>query len=126
VIVEQGQQITSAASPFEASTTVSSASSAGKSYLLKQETDWTWEDLRDYIITSAEHRFGPQLRDALKEASILKAFIGRHGIENAVLVAMAAYEVYDGMWMNAPVAVTRFTKNSDPYFADVILARVSS
>lgn len=124
MIVEQGQQITQG-NPFEVSTGVRvSSAPTDRSYMLKDESTWTWSDLRDYIIAKSTELFGTQLRDPMKESVILRAFIGRHGIEKAVLVAMAAYEVYGGIWMGAPVTVTRFTKNSDPYFADVILARV--
>lgn len=126
MIVEQGRQITQNNTFKVTTTTRVSTSSAPQKYMLKDERDWTWSDLRDYIVTSGEKRFGTQLRDPAKEAGIIKAFIKRHGIENAVLVAMAAFEVYSGMWMNAPVTVTRFTTNNDPYFADVILARVSA
>lgn len=126
MIVEQGQQITQG-NPFEVTTTVQvSHPTTEQSYMLKDESSWTWSDLRDYIVTKSTQLFGPPLRDPAKESTILKAFISRHGIEKAVLVAMAAYEVYGGVWMSAPVTVTRFTRNNDPYFADVILARVSA
>ena len=100
------------------------ADSAASAYLLRPAREWSWQDLRDYVITSAEQRFGPQVRDPKKEAGIFKGFVTRHGIENAVLVAVAAFEVYEGLWCSAPVHVQRFCKNSDPYFSDVILSRL--
>ena len=93
-------------------------------YLLKPAAEWTWQDLRDYVIAEAEKRFGPQVRDPKKGTGIFKGFMQRHGTEDAVAVAMAAFEVYEGTWRKAPVTVTRFCRNSDPFFADVILARL--
>lgn len=93
-------------------------------YLAKVAAQWTWNDLRDYVITEVEKRFGPQVRDPRKEASIFKSFISRHGIEDAVLVAQAAFKVYDGRWANAPITVNRFCKESDAFFAERILGRV--
>lgn len=104
--------------------TVSRADSAETSYLLKPVAQWVWEDLRNYIVTEGEKRFGPQQRNPAKEAGILKAFIGRHGIADAVMVAQAAFEIYEGMWRSAPITVTRFTRNNDAYFAEPILARM--
>jgi hypothetical protein len=97
---------------------------AEASYLLKPADQWTWESLRDYVVTEAEKRFGAQVRDPKKEAGIFRGFIARHGIQDAVMVAMAAFEIYEGTWRSAPVTVTRFCKNSDPFFSEVILARL--
>lgn len=96
----------------------------GSQYLLKPPLEWGWEDLRDYVVTEATNRFGEQLRDPVKEASIFKSFISRYGVQRAVLVAMAAFEIHGGTWASAPITVTRFCKRSDPFFADVILSQV--
>jgi len=104
--------------------TTTKVGTAESVYLLKPAERWTWEDLRDYVITEAERRFGPQIRNPAKESGIFKSFIGRHGTVNAVLVAQAAFEVYNGVWASAPITVTRFCKGSDEYFAQVILSRV--
>lgn len=93
-------------------------------YLTKRPSEWTWQDLRDYVITESEKRFGPQVRDPKKETGVFKGFVSRHGIEDAVMVAMAAFEVYEGIWRKAPVTVNRFCRNSDEFFANVILARL--
>lgn len=82
---------------------------------------WNWSDLRDYIMSEVERRHGPQVRDGKKEASIIKAFIGRWGIEQAVAIAKVAFTVHDGMWRNAPISINRFCKASDPFFAGVIV-----
>jgi hypothetical protein len=107
------------------STVTASKSTAATAFLLKKAKDWTWQDLRDYVVAEITERFGTPQRDALKESIIFKAFIERHGIVNAVLIATAAYRIHRGMWRNAPISVTRFTKNNDPYFADVLLAQVN-
>lgn len=104
--------------------TTAKTGTAESSYLLKTADQWTWGDLRDYVITECEKRFGAQPRNPAKESGIFKSFVGRYGIEDAVLIAMAAFEVYEGIWRKAPVRVTRFTKGNDQYFADVILARL--
>lgn len=104
--------------------TTSRTGTTESSFLLKPAGQWTWQDLRDYVITQAEKRFGPQVRDPKKEAGIFKGFIARHGIEDAVTVAMAAFEVFEGTWRSAPIGVTRFTRGNDPFFADIILARL--
>lgn len=108
-----------------ASTVTTSPGTQSSAFLLKKAADWTWQDLRDYVVTAITERFGAPQRDALKESVIFKAFISRYGIVNAVLVATAAFEIYRGIWRNAPVSITRFTKGNDPYFADVLLARVN-
>lgn len=91
-------------------------------HLLKME--WGWEELRDYVISESEKRFGVQPRDARKEASVFKRFVGEYG-DTAKPIAKYAFEVEDGRWMGAPVTVNRFAKGSDPYFAEVIVQRLS-
>lgn len=116
------------APPVTVTSTVTTApvTETAKGYLMKHVDQWTWQDLRDYVITSATERFGPQLRDAVKEKSIFSSFVNRYGPERAAMVAMVAFNVYEGMWASAPVGVTRFCKGSDRYFADVILAQLES
>lgn len=112
--------------PVEITQTVTTAQlgSAEATYLLKPSEQWSWGDLRDYVITEAEKRSGAQIRNVAKEAGIFKGFISRYGIIDAVMVAMAAFEIYEGVWYSAPIGVSRFTKGNDPYFADVILQRM--
>jgi len=103
---------------------VSVTAVAGASYLLKEDSQWTWEDLRDYVMGQIEQYHGPQVRNAMKESSIFKAFLARHG-EDAIKIARFAFEVQRGMWQRAPIAANRFCKASDPYFADPIKARLT-
>lgn len=117
-------QRTSETTSYQSVTT--SASSVQQAYLLKPAKSWDWSDLRDYIITESEKRFGAQRRNPPKEASIVKAFMQRHGNADAVLVAIAAFELYEGLWMKAPIRIERFSKGCDPTFADKILSRVTS
>lgn len=96
---------------------------AGASYLLKEDSQWTWEDLRDYVMGQIEQYHGPQIRNAMKEASIFKGFLKRHGAK-APAIARFAFEQQRGMWQRAPISANRFCAGSDPYFADVILKRL--
>jgi hypothetical protein len=96
---------------------------SGASYLLKDDSQWTWEDLRDYVMGQMEQYHGPQIRNALKEASIFKGFMSRHG-EKAVAIARFAFENQRGMWQRAPISVNRFCKASDAYFSDLIAERL--
>lgn len=96
---------------------------SGAAYLLKEDSQWTWEDLRDYVMGQIEQYHGPQVRHAVKEASIFKGFLKRHG-DKAVAIARFAFEVQRGMWQRAPISVNRFCAGSDPYFADVISGRL--
>lgn len=88
-------------------------------------THWTWEQLRDYVVRSIEARHGAFPRNFKTEASIFKGFINRHG-SNAGLIARYAFEREDGMWRNAPITPSRFAKGSDPYFAEIIAARLAN
>lgn len=96
---------------------------AGASYLLKPDEQWTWEDLRDYVMAQIETYHGAQLRNPVKEAGIFKGFLARYG-DKAVGIARFAFEQQRGMWKRAPISATRFCKGSDPYFADVIAQRL--
>lgn len=96
---------------------------AGASYLLKEDSQWTWEDLRDYVMGQIEQFHGPQLRNPVKEASIFKGFLKRHGAKS-VGIARFAFEVQRGMWQRAPISVNRFCAGSDPYFANPISERL--
>lgn len=84
---------------------------------------WGWEEVRDYVVTQVELRWGAQPRDPLKEAGIFKGFVSRWG-GKAESIARAAFEVHGGMWKGAPVQVGRFAKGSDPYFAEIIAQHV--
>lgn len=84
--------------------------------------DWTWRQLRDYIEVQTSSRFGMKDdRDAAVTAGICKAFVARWGGKRAEEIARYAYERKGGVWMGKPVGFSRFTKNSDPYFAEVIV-----
>jgi hypothetical protein len=105
------------------STATAAKSFPSSAYLLKKAADWTWQDLRDYVIMAITEKFDAPQRDLLKEAAIFKGFISRYGTVDAVLIATCAFEINGGVWRHAPITITRFTKNNDPYFADVLLAR---
>lgn len=93
-------------------------------FAMRPDAEWGWDDLRDYVIREIEKRHGPQLRDSKKEAAIFKSFMQRYP-DKAVAIAKSAFgPVHDGMWRNAPIAIQRFCKGSDPYFADVLVQRL--
>lgn len=89
------------------------------SFIAKDDAQWAWDDLRDYVVHEIETLFGPFPRDNIKEASIFKSFLGRYG-DKAPAIARHAFEVHGGRWGGAPISVNRFCKASDQYFADVI------
>lgn len=90
-------------------------------HLLQDETQWSWQELRDYVVAEIVRRHGPQPRNGKTEAAIFKSFLSRWPDGQAVRVARAAFEIYEGMWGNAPISVNRFCKHSDPFFATPIL-----
>lgn len=108
-----------------ASTAAVQAPSTARGYALREEQDWDWEDLRDYVVAQIESRIGMFPRDAVKEAATFKAFANRHG-KMSSQIARYAFEVCDGWWHNAPIRVERFCKGSDPYFASKIAERIAS
>lgn len=96
---------------------------AGAAYLMKPDGEWSWEDLRDYVMGQIVLFHGPQVRSSVKETGIFKGFMSRHG-DKAVPIARFAFEQQRGMWQRAPVSVTRFCRGSDAYFADPITKRI--
>lgn len=104
--------------------TVTVAPSAASTHVLKGESEWGWEELRDYVVASIEKRHGAFPRNFKTEASIFKSFIGRWGTQ-APAIARFAFDFADGMWHNAPISVNRFCKASDVYFAIPISQRLS-
>lgn len=92
--------------------------------LMDSPMDWSWEQLRDYVVRSVEERHGPQARDLIKETAIFKSFAARWG-NQAGPIARFAFEQQDGFWRSAPVTVGRFTKGSDAYFAGPISERLA-
>lgn len=96
-----------------------------QAYRARQDEQWTWGDLRDYVVTQIERYHGPQPRDHYKEMGIFKGFLGRWQ-EAAPAIARHAFEVERGMWRSAPISVSRFAKGSDPYFSIVIAERLAA
>jgi len=94
-----------------------------KAYLVRQDEQWGWEDLRDYVVNQILTIHGPQPRDHYKEMGIFKGFLARWG-GLASAIARHAFEVERGMWRSAPISVSRFTKGNDAYFAEVIAKRL--
>ncbi|MET7363300.1 hypothetical protein ABZS76_33350 [Streptomyces sp. NPDC005562] len=92
--------------------------------LLDAPRDWTWQQLRDYVLRAIADRHGPQPpADPAREASVFKSFHTRWGAQ-AGPIARFAFEQQDGYWNSAPIGVTRFCKASDHYFAQPIAQRL--
>lgn len=106
--------------------TVTVAPVAARSDLLVGTENWTWVELRDYVVAQIVDRFGPFPRDSRKEHAIFNRFISTFGAEAAAAIAQYAFgPSCDGWWGSAPIQIQRFCKGSDPYFANVILQRLA-
>jgi hypothetical protein len=81
--------------------------------------DWSWEELRDYVVRWIETHHGEFPKDPVRIASTFKAFKRRHG-EMAGPIAVTAMELHHGMWMGSPISVNRFCEKSDKIFAHPI------
>jgi hypothetical protein len=93
--------------------------------LLNAPMDWSWEQLRDYVMRSVAERHGPQpRREAHTVNSIFKSFAARWG-NQAGPIARFAFEQQDGYWRQSPVTVTRFTIGNDDFFAGPISERLA-
>lgn len=95
--------------------------------LLDAPMDWSWEQLRDYVMRSIVERHGPQPRREQHQIdSIFKAFAARWG-NRAGSIARFAFEPHqqDGFWRDAPVGIERFTRGNDRYFAGPIAERLA-
>lgn len=90
-----------------------------KTHLTAGDGDWTWQQLRDYVVSAIADRFGNFPRNPIIEKAIFSGFINRWGSQ-AKDIAKCAVEVHGCWWRNAPISIQRFCQGSDPYFAQVI------
>ena len=97
-------------------------SSPSRTHLLTE--DWSWRELRDYVVAEVEKRQGSVDIDPVKLAAIFKGFVHRQ--PNAQAIARYAFETLDGYWQNRPVDVYRFCKANDPFFARPISEQIGS
>jgi hypothetical protein len=97
--------------------------SQARGFAGKDSAEWSWSDLRDYVVHHIEQRSGTFARDAKKEYGIFRGFLSRWGSHSGV-ISEAAFEVFDGRWGNEPVTITRWCKGSDPFFATPIAKRL--
>lgn len=94
--------------------------------LLDAPSEWSWKQLRDYVLRSIAERHGPQpAGDEIRNSSVFQSFHKRWGAQ-AGPIARFAFEQQDGYWRSAPVTVIRFCKNSDDYFAAPIAERLAA
>lgn len=98
--------------------------SQSRSHMMVEDENWGWEEIRDYVVSEIEARYGAFPRDARKEAGIFKRWVAKYK-GDAVAIARYAFEVSDGRWRKAPISINRFCKGSDQWFSDVILERIS-
>jgi hypothetical protein len=104
----------------EQTVTVRAQPSAQAGYLLVADQDWTWRELRDFVVAEIERLHGVWPRNQTTEYGIFNSFVTRWSAVAPWLPARIAKTafgpVYQGMWMNAPISVNRFAKNSDGSF----------
>jgi len=81
--------------------------------------DWNEDDLAFYIREEIGRLHGPQL-PCPGEDRILREFWQRFG-SDGVLIARAAFEAMNGMYMGAPVTVRRFSSGHDDFFSLPVL-----
>lgn len=86
-------------------------------------SDDTWRKLRDYVVKQIIEHHGDFIREPLKEAGIFKSFVTRWG-DQSFEIARIAFEVHGGIWHSAPIRVSRFCQNCDPFFAAVIASNL--
>lgn len=96
-----------------------------RSDLLADTGDWTWAELRDYVVAQITERFGPFPRDSRKEYGIFNRFLNEYGTDAIAVAKFAFGPTCDGWWGRAPISVNRFCKGSDPYFVKPILERLA-
>lgn len=87
--------------------------------------NWSWEQLRDYVMRSTLERHGPQPRREQHTVNrIFQSFAARWG-NQAGPIACFAFEQQDGFWNSSPVTITRFVKGNDGFFAGPISERLA-
>lgn len=87
-----------------------------KGYLLKEDLDWDWQDLRDFILDEMESRGISVDEPAAKVSGIIKSFFKRWDLKG-IAIARNIFEIREGQWYNHPITITNFCENQDPYFA---------
>jgi hypothetical protein len=119
VVVEQPAPVT------RQEVAVRPAPVARATHKLVAPADWSWEQLRDYVLAEIQRVHGLQPRiDEHKEAAIFQSYLKRYGAD-AVRIAKYAFEVAGGYWKGGPISVYRFCRASDDFFGAVILQRLA-
>lgn len=87
-------------------------------------SSWDWRALRDFVEQEmASHGFERDDRPDVVIASICKGFIHRHGPQKAERIVRTAFSLFDGVYEGIPVTFQSLVANSDPHFAEPMLAR---
>jgi hypothetical protein len=106
-----------------------------RTHLVTESEQWSWSQLRDYVVHEIESRFGAiPGRDPVRESGIFKRFVsarkpdgsgGWGELAGPIAVHAFTQDNGSGFWANAPISTTRFCRNSDPFFASVIADRLT-
>jgi hypothetical protein len=94
-----------------------------RSYVGRPDDQWTWQNMRDYVMSQMEARFGQIDRNPMKERGIFLGFLNRWGAQ-APRIARFALETCEGIWQGNRIDINRFCKKSDPWFAAQIAQRL--
>lgn len=114
-----------AAAPVARATVTTRPRVASAGHLSRPPESWTWSDVRDYVVAKIIELHGQFPRNEGKEFGIFSSFYGRYEGDSARIARYAMEgQPQPGFWLGAPISINRFTKNSDPSFGDVILARL--
>jgi len=87
------------------------------------DAEWTWEHLRDYCVDQIILAHGKFPRIPVRENATFQRFAKDWGTD-APKIARYAFEVCGGRWAGAPIAVSRFCRGSDDFFARPIVDRI--
>ena len=118
------REVTSIVRVSETVKVITQPSSKSMAHVAKPDSEWRWSDLQGYVVHEIERRFGSCARkDPKVEYGIFNSFVSRWGAK-APAIARYVFDVCGGYWGNEPVALTRFCKGSDPYFAVPISERL--
>lgn len=118
------QQIVTQAPVVTETVRLSPEPSQSRTDLLRSEDAWGWSEVRDYVVSEIEARFGAFPRDSKKEYGIFNRFCRTFG-SDAPRIARYAFEVADGRWKGSPIGIQRFCKGSDAWFSEPILERLN-
>jgi hypothetical protein len=93
-------------------------------HLTVADDQWTWRELRDFVVDRIEAHHGTFPRNEVTEAAIFKRFMTQWGTAAPTIARYAFGDECQGYWKGAPISVNRFCRSSDPWFAMPISDRL--